>query len=107
RAGGPGPRRRSPRRGKSRTWRPPGWAVTSPGAFRPAILSRAARIVPVGVRKFGVQPGAGEGPPALGRRHGHAQGVGGLRHGQAAEEAQGYEFGLAWLDRGEALERLA
>src|SRR5262249_10494613 len=66
-----------------------GWAVSLPGGCAPAKPSRIQGIFfwAWGARELGGEPRAGEGAAAFGRRRGHAQGVGDLRHGQAAEEA--------------------
>src|SRR5262249_34063607 len=53
------------------------------------------RVVPPTRLEFEAEPAAGVSPVIVGRGGGNAQGLRGLRDGQAGEEAQLDEFGLA------------
>src|SRR4051812_25716573 len=50
------------------------------------------------------EPGAGVGPPAFGGSEGDAEDFGGFFDCEAGEVAELYQFGLARLQRGEAVE---
>ncbi len=53
------------------------------------------------VGQLGVEPGAGEGPVALGGRQRYPQGDRGLRHGHTREEAQLDQFGALGVELGQ------
>src|SRR5262249_37736565 len=58
------------------------------------------------VEELRVEPAPGKEPPAFSRAEGDAQGLGGFRQGQAAEEPQRDELGLLWIEGDEAIDRL-